>query len=329
MPLTTLLFADRPARSWLLAPRLILGLTLLLAACDTSSNVASPDDEAMASPNENVALVSAAAASAGLTRDQSDIVRSILTDVEREPGALWAASAQIHDALGTDATMALAEGLRAKIAEARAERREEMRRAPDRRRTLRAARQENVRERRHRIRAALDLTAEQQAAIDSLRAAHRAEMRSLRASIDGRPSPEARDAFRSLRTEMRTEIEAVLTDEQRALIQARREARQDKRADRRDAMQSARAEALGLTDEQQAAFDALRADRRAQREAGKRPDRQVFRDRAAEILTDEQEAITALHHALAGTMRSRAMQGRPHSDRFPHGRYHHGPGGSR
>jgi len=329
MILTILPPGRRTARRWLLAPFLILGLTLVLAACDTSSNVSSPNDDATASPDASLAIVSEATSSAGLSSDQSDTVRSILTDLEREPGALWAASARIHDALGTEATVALAEDLRQTNVEARAERRHEIRRRADRRRAPRADRRGTADGRLDRMRSLLNLTEDQQATIDSLRAAYRAEMRSLRESIDGRPSPEARDQFRSLRTEMRAEIEAVLTDEQRAQIQERREARQAKRTERRDAMQSTRADALGLMGEQQAAFDALRADVKAQRDAGERPDRQALRDRAAEILTDEQEAITALHHALAGTMRTRAMQGRPHSDRFPRGRFHHGPGGSR
>jgi len=333
MILTILPPGRRTARRWLLAPFLILGLTLVLAACDTSSNVSSPNDDATASPDASLAIVSEATSSAGLSSDQSDTVRSILTDLEREPGALWAASARIHDALGTEATVALAEDLRQTNVEARAERRHEIRRRADRRRGPRADRRGTADGRLDRMRSLLNLTEDQQATIDSLRAAYRAEMRSLRESIDGRPSPEARDQFRSLRSEMRTEIraeiEAVLTDEQRAQIQERREARQAKRTERRDAMQSTRADALGLMGEQQAAFDALRADVKAQRDAGERPDRQALRDRAAEILTDEQEAITALHHALAGTMRTRAIHGHPHSDRFPRGRFHHGPGGSR
>jgi len=329
MILTILPPGRRTARRWLLAPFLILGLTLVLAACDTSSNVSSPNDDATASPDASLAIVSEATSSAGLSSDQSDTVRSILTDLEREPGALWAASARIHDALGTEATVALAEDLRQTNVEARAERRHEIRRRADRRRGPRADRRGTADGRLDRMRSLLNLTEDQQATIDSLRAAYRSEMRSLRGSVDGRPSPEARDSFRALRTEMRAEIEAVLTDEQRAQIQERREARQAKRTERRDAMQSTRADALGLMGEQQAAFDALRADVKAQRDAGERPDRQALRDRAAEILTDEQEAITALHHALAGTMRTRAIHGHPHSDRFPRGRFHHGPGGSR
>lgn len=305
----------RPSHRWLLAPFLIVSLSVVLAACDTSSNVASSneDEEVTApSPDADLAIVSAAATSAGLTSDQSESVRSILSGLERTPGALWTASAQIHDALGTEATVTLAEDLRAKGAEARAERRKEMRRAPKRRAGewrpgARANRRDRAHEGPKRMLSFLDLTDEQQATVDSLRAAHRAEMRSLRESIDGRPSPEERDQFRALRTEMRAEIMAVLTDEQIALIQDRREARQEQRADRRDAMQSARADALGLTSEQQTAFDALRAGVKAQRKAGERPDRQALRNRAAEILTDEQEAITALHRALAGTMRLRGL----------------------
>jgi len=322
----------RPSHRWLLAPLLIVGLSFVLAACDTSSNVASSNEneEVVApSPDANLAIASAAATSAGLSGDQSESVRSILTDLEREPGALWAASARIHDALGTEATVTLAESLRKTSIEARAKRRHEIRRRTDRRRGPRADRRSTADARLDRMRSLLNLTEDQQATIDSLRVAYRSEMRSLRGSIDGRPSPEARDQFRALRTKMRAEIKAVLTDEQRAQIQTRRETRQAKRTERRDAMQSARTDALGLTSEQQAAFDALRADVKAERKAGERPDRQALRDRAAEILTNEQEAITALRRALAGTMRTRAMQGRRHSNRFPHGRFHHGPGGSR
>jgi len=82
------------------------------------------------------------------------------------------------------------------------------------------------------------------------------------------------------------------------------------RAERRSERQSSRNEALSLTDEQAEQMSALRDEARAARQSGDRPARQEMRDAAAEILTEDQKAIFALHRSLMMHVRGELMDER-------------------
>ena len=71
-----------------------------------------------------------------------------------------------------------------------------------------------------RARAALDLSEDQKAQLQSLRKQHRAEMRELRASGDA-----SREHILALREQRRAAFDAVLTNEQRATLEEHRASR--------------------------------------------------------------------------------------------------------
>ena len=159
-----------------------------------------------------------------------------------------------------------------------------------------------------------------------------------------------REALREVRNDVREQTEALVTDlragdvseaefadrlrqiretgraQAAEALPAEAAARLAEREARRGAETAARAEALGLTAEQEAAFEALaaarvrqaserpdlrpyldaegRLDREALREA-QRARRGEVREAAADILTDEQQDVVFLHRALAAGARGR------------------------
>jgi hypothetical protein len=150
----------------------------------------------------------------------------------------------------------------------------------------------------------LDLSDAQKEELRTLRAEYREEMQSFREECRAGTLSEAdAEAWRGLRTEMWAAFRDVLTEDQRRQLDARR----DEREDRREQIREARAAALDLTDEQRAQFDSLRAEfdepgarflRRSNREnRDERP--------GASILTEEQTEIVMIHRVL----RHSAMKG--------------------
>ncbi|NBC18525.1 MAG: hypothetical protein GVY18_14560 [Bacteroidetes bacterium] len=128
------------------------------------------------------------------------------------------------------------------------------------------------------------------------------------------------DSTRALRQQRRAAIAEVLTDEQEAALKAHVQQRRDLRQDRRWARQTAArqeaAEVLDLTEEQQAALDALRQEQQEQAEALREQVRsgaltvdEAAAERAdlrtegqaarADILTPEQLETVDLHRVLA------------------------------
>lgn len=189
------------------------------------------------------------------------------------------------------------------------------------------------------------LTDEQKAAIEEIRARYRPQIEALFTAF--RNGEIEQDAFREqmqvLREAMKAEIDALLTDEQKAAIEQRRTERQAEREAEREARRAqeraAMIEALGLSDGQVAALDALLEAQMAERDA-------LFEQFLAETITCEalQTALAALkeagdaalqdildetqweikriHDALAGRMRSPGGQRGPGGG----GPGHRGPG---
>ncbi len=142
------------------------------------------------------------------------------------------------------------------------------------------------------------LTDAQQAAIEEIRERYRAQIEPLlEARRNETITPEEfRAQMEALRAAMQAEIDALLTDEQKADIEARREAcraeGEAEREARREAERAAMIEALGLTGEQVAALDALHEAQKAERDA-------LLAQLDAGTLTreDVQTALAALHDA--------------------------------
>ena len=160
------------------------------------------------------------------------------------------------------------------------------------------------------------LTDAQREQMRTMRQAHRSEMEALVARFRSGSLTDAafvseRDA---LRARHRASADAALSPEQRQ----RRATMEQRRA----AAEQARAQALGLTDAQQRAFEALRLEQLrtspARTDRAARPSdadreamgarRSEMRTRAEQILTPEQRAVVAVHRALGG-MRGHAMRG--------------------
>ena len=176
------------------------------------------------------------------------------------PAGLWAVTADLHARLTAEQ--------RAALTEARAEHRARGERPRD--------------ERRLRGERAPRPGAERS---DAQREARRAERERLREQRDsGALSADAyAAAVRALREQRRAEALAAATPEQRARLEAR--------AAQRQAEKAARERVLGLTEAQAQQLQALRHDRAARR---------ADRGERAELLTERQRELLALHRALAG-----------------------------
>jgi len=260
-------------------------------------------------PPETVDAAVEAATDAGLSDAQSEAIRSILEQIERQPGALWSAAGAIHDELGTTGALAYARALQTDNLEARTDRRMERRQANRGRRGDRPGPAD-------RLSQVVDLTEEQQSEVDEIHSAYRERMRDRRAEDAGRPSMETREEMRSLREEMRAEIRSVLTDEQIQEIEEQRATRRSEQEARREEAMAVRDDVLGLSADQKAQLDTIRARhreaRQAAREEGERIRRPMARRAAgraevAAILDDDQEAVFTLYHALRGTIGVQGM----------------------
>ena len=275
---------------------------------------------------------------------------------QEAPGALWETAATLQQSL-SDAEkaeiIASAEALREQ-AQARRQQRREAR--PDR--GLRGPRMRGRRGGRGMARGlqrggimqrggmgrALQqnpLTSEQREQLRDIAQELRAERRELaQARWNGDLEPEAHQAqMQALREAQRTRAEAILTPAQRSEIEAAREQRRDRRAERHQARFDAMASALDLSASQRARLqegnEALREDLRARaqalRQSGADRDalralaqerREARQDLLEDVLTADQLETVQLHRALriqaAGERlaQRRGVRGMRRGDRF-------------
>lgn len=290
---TLISHAVRPrwARAVILSAALIVGFSV--SACDTTSNVAqeTPGVEAA----QRAGFEDDLSEAIDLSSEQSAAIQSLLDTYrgqETEPGMLWHLAADLHGQLTSEQI----DQLRAEM-EARRDARSEAREARGPRRGPRGLRS-RARNGEGPRAGHLNLTDEQKAALRSIREAYRDPLHALRekrrnGSFDERDA----EQLASIRAQMRSEMQAVLTDEQRAQMEARREQMQA----RREANRAAMAEALELTDEQQVALEAWRAQRGEQGRLPRGMRRGTggdARDALSSILTEEQMEIALLHRVL-------------------------------
>lgn len=277
--------------------RLFLGLLfgVLLSACDTTSNVA--QDTSSTEPAAQLSGIGDDLSDAiDLTEEQSEAIQALLDqyrEQEAEPGTLWHVAADLHGQLTSEQV----DQLQATLA-ARREARTASRAPRGPRRGMHGPRSGMQNGEGPRAEW-LNLTDEQKAAMQAIRETYRDQLQALREKRrDGTFDESDAEQLASIREEMRSEMQAVLTDEQRAQIEARREQMEARRKANRAAM----AEALELTDEQQAALEAWRTQRSEQG----RPPRGIMRrgtggdarDALSSILTEEQMEIALLHRVL-------------------------------
>lgn len=145
------------------------------------------------------------------------------------------------------------------------------------------------------------LTEEQKAAVEEIFTRYRPQIEALITSHrSGELTNEAfREQMEALQEALRAEIDALLTDEQRAALEARRAEREAQVAAYLDAVKAAMADALDLTTDQQTAIEALCTDQQAAREA-------LFASFQAGSLTEDalHTSLEALHAEEAATLES-------------------------
>ncbi|WP_456424621.1 Spy/CpxP family protein refolding chaperone [Rhodocaloribacter sp.] len=299
---------------------ILLALALVLvAACDTTA------PEAQENGAEDATLQAVAEAlttELDLSAAQVQEITGVLTRHEGEGvGALWYVAAELQERL--------TEEQKARLFARAAERREAFRArmaegAPGHLRGQRRMRRAGA-----FFRGAMEgplaelLTEEQKAALAEVRARRQEAMRALiEQKRDGTLTPEAfREQMKSLFEDVKAEVGALLTEEQKAALEARRaegrEALRARAGERLEAM----AEALELTPEQETTLRELRETHRAamkafmeEAKAGER-DREEIRAAVAEMraaqraemaeaLTDRQEEIVRLHRILTVKVRA-------------------------
>jgi hypothetical protein len=302
--LDNMCFLGETTRSALLScasTLVVLGLSgLLLTGCDSTAELTAADQDGRAVAAEQSSALMQAAEAAALSDEQAAQVRRIVAatvERRRDPGALWDATAQVNEVLSPDQRSALIEAVR----RAWAERRDRMQaeRSGSRARRSRGAQL-------RRLLRGLDLTDAQKEELAALRKAFREDLRALRPTRGERPDDETREAMRARARAFREAVQAVLTDEQRAQLQARRAQQQERRAQRmarRAEGFAAMVEALDLTDAQKAALVERRAERRRARRA-----RAARRHRTADrtpLLTEPQREVLQLHRILRAEVRRR------------------------
>lgn len=288
-------------------------LALTLTACDSTNPLQETEPE---SPTLSAAVASltehAALSSEGTAAVQATFAAHEAS--EPTPGMLWHVAADLQDALSSDDRAKLTE----RLEHARNGQRPAHRaRAP--RRTFPKG---------DSLATYLpDLTPAQQEALAEIRSRYREQFSALREAhrADTGPPEAAREALRTLRTEMQAELDAVLTPTQRAAIEARKAERRQEMQERREARQARRTEArtaaadvLRLTSTQQDALRAMHASHRAESKALRRAVRAgASRDENAgairalhterlealeSILTPEQLEVVRIHRALVAGM---------------------------
>jgi Spy/CpxP family protein refolding chaperone len=176
----------------------------------------------------------------------------------------------------------------------------------------------------------IDLTEDQRAAVEALAEKYRPECEAIREAIAAGTldREEAHAKMEAVREAFHAEFETILTDEQKAKLeehraemeehraemeehraerQAKREARRGDHEAAREAGRDAMQDALGLTEEQIAAIDALRGEWSADADESREERRAAHEAAMEEILTDTQLEIVALHRALDSRLRIRRM----------------------
>ncbi|MEQ9105368.1 MAG: hypothetical protein RIE53_11810 [Rhodothermales bacterium] len=315
--------------------------TTLLAAVALAFGVAACDSASGLDTASNSEALQALAADLGLSvADVADISASFSsvdpeTGEVRDPGELWRLAAQLHSTMSDEQI----ERLMQRAAEGRPQgpgmRPGQQGQRPGMRPGMRPGQQGQ------RPRPDLDLTDEQEAAIEAIHEAARAEVQALRAqNLD---AAALREAMQAIREQARADVEALLTDEQRqeladhqAEAEARRAEAEARRAENRAEAEAVRNEVLGLTAEQlaglaelEAARDAFRESQQAARDGGAAPEElraaaEAFHAQQKEamtaLLTETQHEITAVHRFLS----QRAGQGGQGGPGGPGG---HGPNG--
>lgn len=291
-----------------------MALVFLAAGCDsmdatTRGSNASTDDPALSQ------LAAGLAESASLSSTTAQQVNTILArhaGDEREPGFLWYVAADLQATLSDDEKERIL--ARPERNENQGPRFRQRRGGNDRDRGLRQNR------RGSRGDGFLNdlLTDEQRDQLKAIRESYGPQRRALRDSARSGvlSREEARTQAQALHEAMRAEIDALLTDEQKAALEAKREERRADREVHTAAVRAAMQDALDLTDEQVATLETLKEEQKEAFDALREQfgqegfDREQFREQRSTLRTEYQEALAGIlseaqletvkiHHVLA------------------------------
>lgn len=317
--------------------------TFALTACDSSNALLEADTDVS---GDQITAIAGLSDQLNLTGTQSQAINDIVAKQgERTPGTLWYVAAELQSTLNDEQKATLLEGLEDIDGEGFF--RQRVRRGAANRVKGLSGRGGNLES------IVSDLTDEQKEAVKALHEKHRETIKGLvEQRRDGTIDADAlKEAMQGVREELKTELSGILSEEQMAKLEA---ARQEKMSelgedgerrrgrgfrgqrgeafeDAREAINAARKEALGLSDEQasqlktvveaqrekaKALFEEIREnadDRESAREA-LREQMSTLRDEAREasaaILTDEQEEIIQIHRVLSVEAMKKAREAR-------------------
>ena len=161
------------------------------------------------------------------------------------------------------------------------------------------------------------LTDEQKATFDEIMTDFRIQMAAIHESAKAgeMTKQEAGDAMKALHKSLKEALDNLLTDKQKAELEQMKEEHEARKKEFAEAIDAAKIEALGLTDEQLAALEAARADTKTaiealkakvdsgemtRKEAGEAMKEiwKAQKEKSAEILTEAQIEIMKIHSYL-------------------------------
>jgi Spy/CpxP family protein refolding chaperone len=282
------------------------------AACsDTPTDTGTQDYTADSSDADFSVVFGDLTEGIGLTDDQVAAVRDVMEEHRgrgREAGALWYVAVDLQEILSSDQIAAI----EARQEELRSETR-------GRRGEARGQRGRRDGSDPHRAADGLDLSETQLEQMKEIRESFAPQMEEIRNAVrDGSLTrDEARTRAEAIQTAMHEAMKDILTAEQLALLDERREGAEARRdemkaqwEERRQAEHAAMIAALGLTDEQVASIEALRegAERPAREEMEAR--REEHRQALLDVLDDDQEEIWILHGSLSQSFARHRARGR-------------------
>ncbi len=320
----------------------LAGAGVFTACAGSLTDVAADSQNVQAEAVDIAGAVQSLTADLALSSEQREAIAGIQDRFDGDdPGRLWYAAGELQAVLTSEQIQ--------QVAEVQEAARQEMRPQMEERLEHWRARNDAGQARGRRLGESgmqglgridagdIELSEDQQASLRALREKYEPRIRELMEQMrTERASREAlRESAETLRAELQMETQAVLTEDQRAALEEWRAARTQRMEERRDEVSAnreerrqdnlqrhqevadARAEALALSPEQVAAFEALAEQTRARiqearDEAGERPLRRGFGrhgfasgqragftgDAGADILTQDQQEIVTLHRAL-------------------------------
>ncbi len=284
-----------------LAVVLLLASVLALTGCDNLTGSSEESASTAVTSTNLSAAVSDVANAADLDADQINSIREAAARYEGEPGGSWYLAADLHEQLSQEQIDRLITRMK--------ERREQLHQRFERHREEGGEGQPRRRFNHRRgggdFRADLNLSDGQKEEIQAIRAEYGGEMRELFESLRAGSAPEEdRERLRELREQMREEMQAVLTDDQRQQLEEHREETIEERREHHEAVRAAMAEALELTDEQREQLRSLWSERLEETEGSRRMGPRPFRGRdlreqISSILTEKHKEIMALHDMLS------------------------------